>query len=76
MVYQDIGKDGQTDTITLFVFFEKKPDILAVKPERLLVNSIGCDSQKNPVITTRSETGTLYANCERTMMLDSCDQPY
>jgi hypothetical protein len=33
IVYQDIGKDGVIDTITLFVFFETKPDSLAGKPE-------------------------------------------
>ena len=31
IVYQEIGKDGQIDTITLFVFFEKN-DSLAKKP--------------------------------------------
>jgi hypothetical protein len=31
MVFEDIGKDGKADTITLFVFFEN-PDSLAKKP--------------------------------------------
>ena len=31
IVYQDIGKDGLADTITLFVFFETTPDSLTKK---------------------------------------------
>lgn len=32
MVFLDIGKDGQTDTITLFVYFETKADNLSMYP--------------------------------------------
>ena len=76
IVYQDIGKDGQIDTITLFVFFEtndslaKKPSVgpavAGVRQVKLSDSSSGnkAQSKNKTVIKTEDQACTQMATEE------------